>query len=143
MSVLKSVKYFNRKTLELLYKLTIRSLIDYGLIIYFNNLTPKQNDRLNQVQYKSAKVVTGALHYTSRVKLELELGWEPLKARFDFLGLTLCQKIATGRTRPLIGNCMTELNLTNVTTRTKSEFKRHKYLSVNHDRYFSPYFTLL
>ena len=127
----------------MLYKLTIRYLIDYDLLIYFNNLTQKRKDRLNQVEYKSAKVVTGALYDTSRVKLELELGWEPLKARFDFLGLNLFQQIAAGRTRPLIRNCMTVINLTNVNTRTTSGLRRHKYLSVNQDRSFFPYFTLL
>ena len=143
LSCLRTVRYLSRKTLDLLYKLTIRSLIDYGLIIYYNNLTQKQTDRLNQIQYKAAKIVTGALHYSSRVKLENELGWESLKIRFDFLGLTLFDKIARGMTRPLIRNCMTQLNITNVNTRIKTEFKRHKYLNVNHQRSFFPYFTVL
>ena len=34
LSVLRSVKFLHRNTLDLLYKLTIRSVIDYGLIVY-------------------------------------------------------------------------------------------------------------
>ena len=33
LSVLRSVRLLHRKTLDLLYKLTIRSVIDYGLVL--------------------------------------------------------------------------------------------------------------
>ena len=38
LAVLRSVSYLSRSTLEILYKLQTRSLIDYGLCIYYNNL---------------------------------------------------------------------------------------------------------
>ena len=57
LGVLRSVKGLSRQTIDILYKLTVRSQIDYGLIIYYNNLTQKQKTRLHQVQYKAGKIV--------------------------------------------------------------------------------------
>ena len=55
----------------------------------------KQTDiaRLERVQYRAAKIVTGALHYSSREKLNNELGWENIKTTIDFLGLSIFHKI--------------------------------------------------
>ena len=39
LSVLRRVKNMQRSTLDLLYKTTIRSVIDYGLILYYHSLT--------------------------------------------------------------------------------------------------------
>ena len=76
LSVLRSVKFLNRKTLDLLFKVTVRSVIDYALPIYGNNLKISDLNRLEQLQYNGAKLVTGSLNYTSRIKLNEELGWE-------------------------------------------------------------------
>ena len=55
LSVLRSVKLLSRKTLDLLYKVTVRSLIDYALPIYGNNLKQTELSRLEQLQYRAAK----------------------------------------------------------------------------------------
>ena len=39
LSVLRRVKNLHRGTLDLLYKTTVRSVIDYGLIVYYHSLT--------------------------------------------------------------------------------------------------------
>ena len=100
----------SRSTLDLLYKLTIRSVLDYGLAIYFHTLKVTEIARLNQIQYRAAKLCTGALHFTSQAKLENDLGWETIATRADFLGLNLFQKIHLHQTRPLIKKCMPEIN---------------------------------
>ena len=64
LSVLRSVKFLNRKTLDLLFKVTVRSVIDYALPIYSNNLKIININRLEQLQYNGAKLVTGSLNYT-------------------------------------------------------------------------------
>ena len=110
LAVLKSVKYLNRKTLDLLYKVTVRSVIDYALPIYSNNLKVTEQNRLEQLQYKAAKLVTGALNFTSREKLNEELGWEPIKKRCEYLGLNIFHKIHVGEARPLITNCLTKFD---------------------------------
>ena len=69
LAVLRNVKMLKRKTLDLLYKIIVRSIIDYSLPIYSNSLKQKDLERLERVQYTAANIVTGALHYTSRQKL--------------------------------------------------------------------------
>ena len=110
LSVLRSEKILNRQTLDLLYKITVRSVIDYALPVYFNNLTQKQKMRLEQIQYRAAKLVTGALHLTSKDKINTELGWESIKKRSEILGLNIFHKIHRYETRPLIRSCMPKIN---------------------------------
>ena len=104
MSVLRNIKYLNRRTLDLLYKVIVRSLIDYALPIYANTLRITDIARLERIQYKAAKLVTGALHYTSKDKLNAELGWESIQTRIDFLGLSLFHKIDIKCGRKTVGN---------------------------------------
>ena len=111
LSVLKGVKLLKRKTLDLLYKVTIRSVIDYALPVYANTLLQTEIARLERLQYRSAKLVTGALHYTNKDKLDAELGWESINKRIQFLGLSLFHKIHLNETRPLIRNWMSKLDI--------------------------------
>ena len=50
LSALRSVKLLNRQTLDVLYKLTVRSVIDYGLPIHFKDLRQTEIARLEQLQ---------------------------------------------------------------------------------------------
>ena len=108
LSVLRSVRLLHRRTLDLLYKLTIRSVIDYGLVVFGTSLKLSDLKRLEQIQYKAGKLVSGALHLSSTEKLNQELGWESIKTRIDFLGLSLFHKVALGETRPLLSSCLTD-----------------------------------
>ena len=110
LSVLKGVKMLNRKTLDLLYKVTVRSVIDYALPIYGNTLRQTELARFDRLQYRAAKLVTGALHFTSKDKLNTELGWESIPKRIEFLGLSLFHKIHLGETRPLIKQCLSKID---------------------------------
>ena len=118
LAVLRSVKYLDRSTLDLLYKLTVRSVLEYSMIVYYHNLRACQLKRLSQVQYRAAKLCTGALHYTSQDKLEQELAWEPLSVRAESLGLTVFHKISSGLTRPLIKTCMPSIKAMTKNTRS-------------------------
>ena len=110
MSVLRHVKFLKRSTLDLLYKITVRSIIDYALPVYANNLRLTELARLDRIQYRAAKLVTGALHFTNREKLNIELGWESFQQRIEFLGLSLFHKIHLFKTHPLIRNCITKVD---------------------------------
>ena len=112
-TILRSIKYLNRKTLDLLYKTIVRSLIDYSLPILANNLKQIDLSRLERIQYKAAKIVTGTLHFSSQEKLNLDLGWESIKKRTEFLGLCLFHKIHLYLTRPLVRKCLTKLDWEN------------------------------
>ena len=89
----------------------VRSVIDYALPVYLKTLKQTEIARLENVQYRAAKIVTGAYHYTSRNKLNIELGWESIEKRSDILSLNMFQKIHLNETRPLIKNCMPKLDI--------------------------------
>ena len=74
LSVLRSVKLLSRQTLDLLYKLTVRSVVDYAFPVYYKNLKLTELARLENLQYRAGKIVTGAFHYTNKEKLNIELG---------------------------------------------------------------------
>ena len=78
LSVLRSVKLLSRQTLDILYKLTVRSVVDYALPVYYKTLKQTELSRLENIQYRAAKIVTGALHFTSREKLNHELVMESI-----------------------------------------------------------------
>ena len=63
-----------RKTLDLLYKIIVRSVVDYALPLYGNNLKKTDLSRLERLQYKAAKLVTGSLYLTSKERLNNEVG---------------------------------------------------------------------
>ena len=74
LAVLRSVKLLSRQTLDLLYKLTVRSVVDYALPVYYKSLKVTQLARLENLQYKAGKIVTGAYHFTSKDKFRTGLG---------------------------------------------------------------------
>ena len=65
LSVLQRVKNLQRSTLDLLYKTTIRSVIDYGLIVYYHSLTQTDKNRIYKMQYSAAKLVSSTMHLTT------------------------------------------------------------------------------
>ena len=73
------------------------------------------------MQYGAAKLVTGALHHTSREKLNTELGCEHIKTRIHFLGLRIFHKIHFNETRPPVKSCLTKLDY------EKKQFTRSKW----------------
>ena len=142
LSVLRSVKLLSRQTLDLLYKITVRSVIDYGLPVYFKTLKQTEISRLENLQYRAAKIVTGAYHYTSKDKLNNELGWETIEKRADILGLNMFQKIHLHETRPLIRGCMPKLDFERKhVLRSKGGYIPFKNVSSNFKNSFFPYFS--
>ena len=142
LSVLRSVKLLNRKTLDLLYKLTVRSVLDYALPVYHQNLKQTDIARLENLQYRAAKIVSGALHFTNKDKLNSELGWETIMERGKILGLNMFQKIHLHETRPLIRKCMTKLDFEKkVLTRSKGGYIPHYNYGKQFKMSFFPYFS--
>ena len=113
LSVLRSVKLLSRQTLDILYKIVVRSVIDYALPVYYKTLKQNELQRLENLQYRAAKIVSGALHLSSREKLNKELGWESILERGDFLSINIFHKIHLHETRPLVRNCMPKLDYEN------------------------------
>ena len=84
--------------------------------------------------------MSGALHYTSADKLNTELGWESIKTRAEFLGLCIFHKIHLNETRPLIRQCMPDINYEN-RLRSQGSYKSFPYISVKYSNSFFPHFT--
>ena len=144
LAILRNVKFLKRNTLDLLYKITVRSVIDYSLPIYANNLKLTDLARLDRLQYRAAKLVTGALHFTSREKLNNELGWENMQTRINFLGLSFFHKIHLHETRPLIKKCMTELDYAKkYLTRSKGGYSPYPNYGDKFKKSFFPYMSKL
>ena len=125
MAVLRSVSFLTRRT----------------LIVWGTTLKQGDLDRLENIQYRAAKLVTGALHLTSREKLNSELGWETIKTRIDYLGLCLFQKINLAETRPLVQSCMTAKNFGDKKSKQFGHYKKHPNFGVGFSKSFFPYFT--
>ena len=81
-------KFVSREILSFCYKMYVRPHLDYGDIIYHNSRSYLMN-MIEQLQYKSALVVTGCWQGTSRFKLYDELGWESLADRRWYRRLVL------------------------------------------------------
>ena len=141
LSVLKSVRWLSRKTLDLLYKITVRSVIDYALPVYFNNLKQTDIARLTRIQYSAGKLVTGALHNTSIAKVNIELGWETFQDRAEFLGITFFHKIHLHESRPLIRRYMPEIKEDIHELRSNGGYKKYENYGVNFYNSFFPHFS--
>ena len=59
----------------------MRSLIDYGDVIYDQLQNESFCEKLESVQYKATLAITGAMQGNSRDKLYQELGLESLNSR--------------------------------------------------------------
>ena len=143
LAVLRSCKFLDRSTLDMLYKITIRSVIEYGLIVYYHSLTQCQKKRLSQIQYRAAKLVTGALHFSSQTKLEEDLSWESISDRADFLSLCFFHKISTHETRPLIRSCMPQIHNKTINTRSSNKYIEFTFKNDTFNKSFFPFVTKL
>ena len=87
-------KWVAHPVLETIYKLYVRPHLDYADVVYHtaspaNERTPIFRQETNidilkeveKIQYKAARVVTGAWYGTKRSKLYENLGWESLEDR--------------------------------------------------------------
>ena len=140
LAVLRSVKMLKRHTLDLLYKLTVHSCIDYALPVYYHSLKVTEKAKLAKIQYTAGKIVCGALQCTSKDKVNTELSWESIEDRANFLGLSLFHKIAIGGTRPLIRDCLPSQKI-NPDTLRSGGFYQFPYKGEKFARSFFPYFT--
>ena len=74
-------KFLPREILVEIYDIYIRPIFDYGDIVYDGLITTRDRLRLERLQMRAARLVTGTPFYTSHNKLRTELGWDTLDAR--------------------------------------------------------------
>ena len=98
LDVLNALKYkLDRCTLEKLYFAFIRSKLEYASIVW-DSCSKQLSDLVENVQYRAAKIVSGAIHRTSHALVYKELGWEHLEERRKKQRLKIFYKTIHGQT---------------------------------------------
>ena len=99
-----------RSTLLTIYKIFIRSRLDYADIIYDQAYNSDFHDKLESIQYNACLAITGAIRGTSTEKIYQELGLESLKFRRWFRKLCHFYKIFNDKSPSYLFNLITNFN---------------------------------
>uniref|UniRef100_A0A3B5QKI5 Reverse transcriptase domain-containing protein n=1 Tax=Xiphophorus maculatus TaxID=8083 RepID=A0A3B5QKI5_XIPMA len=75
-----------RKTLKILYIGLIRSVIDYGCVVY-NSASSTLLKEIDKIQYQALRICCGAMKTTPVSALQVEMGEMPLELRRKQLGV--------------------------------------------------------
>ena len=138
LSMMYSVRQLSRQTLDVMFKMHIRSCIDYCIQVFGNSINETQIAKLDKLQHRAAKVTTQVMKFTSKEKLFLDLGWENYKTRIEYLSLCLFQKIHTYETRPQIRECMPPLNHNFNSTRSQRYYNNYPVRDTDFNNSFFP-----
>ena len=79
--------------------------MEYGNIVW-DNCSKQLSDLLENVQYRAAKIVSGAIHRTSHDIVYRELGWERLEERWKKQRLKVFDKTVHGETPTYMQNLL-------------------------------------
>ena len=90
-------------------------MLDYGDIIYDQPQNESFCEKVEQLQYKVALAITGAIQGTSRNKIYEELGLESLKARRWYKRLSCMFKIMNEEAPKYLINLIPKRNQTRIT----------------------------
>ena len=82
------------KTLRTIYVMLIRSVIDYGSIVY-DSASQCQLERLEKVQNQAMKLICGSMRGTSTAALQVESGLMPLSLRRHSLQIRFAVKVTS------------------------------------------------
>ena len=134
-------KHIPRQILDQIYKIYVRPHFDYCDIIYDGHVTIKDATRLETLQNRAARLVTGGLFRTTTDKLLAELGWERLTTRRRLHRLTFYHKLNdSGQHCP---NYIAELIPNTRTQDTKRQLRNanmHTLTSTRTSSYHRSYF---
>ena len=86
----------NRKNLEMLYISYTRPIVEYSDVA-FDNISDGDNTRLERIQKRAGKTVSGAIKGTAYATILPELGWESLQARRERRKLIFFADIVHGK----------------------------------------------
>ena len=89
-----------RPILDQIYKTYVRPHFDCADIIYDGHITVQDANRLETLQNRAARLITGGLFRTSTNKLMTELGWERLHTRRNIHRLTFYHQLNAAEHQP-------------------------------------------
>lgn len=102
LDILNSLSFkLSRRTLDILYKAYVRSILEYADIL-FCNTTQDNLDKLDKVHKRAGKIVSGAIRGTSSETIYHELSWESLDTRREKRKLLLYSDIMHNRAPPYL-----------------------------------------
>ncbi|MCG8046489.1 MAG: reverse transcriptase domain-containing protein [Candidatus Thiodiazotropha endolucinida] len=121
-NVMRKLKFkLDRKSLETIYLVFIRPLLEYGDIIW-SNCTQYEKDELEKIQTEAARIATGTTKLISRRVLYTEIRWESLEQRRKHHQLTLFYKMI---------NHLTPAYLTTLIPQSVSSLSRYNLRNSN------------
>jgi len=85
----------DRTSLTIMYNSFIRPSLEYGNIVWCN-CTDEDDEILESIQKRAARIITGAIVHTNSLCLFQEIGFESLRARREKHILTFFHKIVNG-----------------------------------------------
>ena len=117
-NIMRKLKFqLDRKSLEIIYTVFIRPILEYGNEIW-DNCTQYEKDDLEKIQIKAARIATGTTKLVSIKNLYSEIGWETLETRRKKQKLVLFYKMFNSLTPPylstLIPSTITETSRYNL-----------------------------
>ena len=93
LDILLHLKYkLDRKCLEIMYTSYIRPTLEYASAVW-DNCTDQNSDKLELVQKRAARIISGAIIRTPTETIYEELGWSSLKERRKIQRLKMLHKI--------------------------------------------------
>ena len=96
-------KYLTPKVLDQTFKMYVRPHLDYGDVIFHNQLVDMM-DSLESIQYQAGLIVSNCWKGTNKDKLYKQLGWESLAQRRIFRRFSLFYKILNYETPSYLKN---------------------------------------
>lgn len=88
--------YLPREILEKLFQTYVRPHFDYCDVIFDGLITTNDAQRLERLQNRAARLMTGALPRTATTKLRTDLGWTTLKIRREIHKIQFFHSLSLG-----------------------------------------------
>ena len=129
----------DRKSLETIYIVFIRPLLEYGDVIW-DNCTQDEKRELDKIQNEAARIVTGATKLVSLNTLYSEIRWETLEQRRKNHRLTLFYKMRYSLTPQYLSSLVPESisNVSNYNLRHSNNLRGINARTTQYQQSFLP-----
>ena len=138
LDVLHALKYkLDRQTLEKLYLAFIRSKLEYAAVLW-DNCNDELSEMIERVQYRAGKIISGAIHRTSKEIVYSELGWESLKLRRKKARLKMMYKTVNLETPSYLTNTLPQQQPRRYELRNNTHVPNIRGRTITFDKTFFP-----
>ena len=116
-------------------------MIDYVLVLFYGSLNQSDIAKLDRIQYRSAKLVTGALHFTSRIKLDNDWTGKVFPTDMNCLDFHFFHRIAHNNVQPLLISFLPKVKDKKYNTRSNDKYENFPRPNEKYLRSFLPHFS--